>query len=132
MFTKSLDFSEVCDGKHPKGSKHDCLFIFQGPLQKILFAKLSFLISCFISFFLPDSFSVTSRGFLLLHTCLTLMQYTVFHLISVPGAYLVLKLFKALLMRWMLMKKGGAYFKGTNHNLCFPPIINQFPPIIRN
>lgn len=106
MFTKSLDFSEVCDGKHPKGSKHDCLFIFQvtlivpkGPLQKILFAKLSFLISCFISFVLPDSFSVKSRGFLLLHTCLTLMQYTVFHLISVPGAYLVLKLFKALLMR---------------------------------
>ena len=102
-----------------KRSKQDCLFIFQPTLiipkepnlWKILIAKLAFLIYCFIGVVFLDSFSVWTRVSLVLCTCFTLMKCTVFHPVSAPDAYLILKLFKALLIRWMFIKKYGVHFK---------------------
>ena len=102
-----------------KRSKQDCLFIFQPTLiipkepnlWKILIAKLTFLVYCFIGVVFLDSFSVWTRVSLVLCTCFTLMKCTVFHPVSAPDAYLILKLFKALLIRWMFIKKYGVHFK---------------------
>ena len=105
-----------------KRSKQDCLSIFQPTLiipkepnlWKILIAKLTFLIYCFIGVVFLDSFSVWTRFSLVLCTCFTLMKCTVFHPVSAPDAYLILKLFKGLLIRWMFIKKYGVHFKKKN------------------
>ena len=85
-----------------KRSKQDCLFIFQPTLiipkepnlWKILIAKLTFLVYCFIGVVFLDSFSVWTRVSLVLCTCFTLMKCTVFHPVSAPDAYLILKLLR--------------------------------------